>query len=480
MEKLNIDCLILIFNELRKNNKSLYSCLLVNKKWCHLVVPILWRKYPYFFSSEKSKEKFSNIILSCLPTSSKQLLLDNNIKLPSTILSKSPTFNYVSFCKFLRDVNIDNIINVVFKEEIFNNATNCSEKINLLKQEIYKLFISQCKNIKELECIASQPLPSFPGAQTCFSQLYKLGIDLYYANSNNLYEMSQICKNLSEIFVYNYSQDIPGLISLIDAQKNLKSVSLHGHIKKGTCEEISNALAKKGSTINYLSLCGSVGIISHSFLTSLINLKSLIIHYNFNKSYEAIKKFQEYLENSNFPDLQFLYICNDLSCFKELAVLIEKTRGNILDVSVNISNRYARNTGILLKAISNNCPKIKLLSAQLRFEDLIYLKLLLMNCKNLNKLYLYSLMDENNYIGDELLDILTKFSPKSLNYITISKDWRYSIDAFENFFESYRERKLLYFNVCDIGNSITTEHVNVVKKYFDEGIIANSRLLNDI
>src|ERR1700742_1999599 len=113
MEKLNIDCFILIFNELQADKKSLYSCLLVNKEWYHLIVPILWGNYPYF-NCEKSKEKYSNIILSCLPTSSKQLLFDNNIKLSSAILSNSLTFNYVSLCKFLRTGIINNIIKVVF------------------------------------------------------------------------------------------------------------------------------------------------------------------------------------------------------------------------------------------------------------------------------------------------------------------------------------------------------------------------------
>src|SRR4051812_12989838 len=113
MEKLNIDCLILIFNELRADNKSLYSCLLVNKEWCHLVVPILWEKYPTFFYCNKSKEKLSNVILSYLSSSSKQLLFENDINLPSTILSKPLTFDYISFCKFLDANTGDYIVDTV-------------------------------------------------------------------------------------------------------------------------------------------------------------------------------------------------------------------------------------------------------------------------------------------------------------------------------------------------------------------------------
>jgi hypothetical protein len=474
MEKLNIDCLILIFNNLWTDNNSLYSCLLVNKEWCHLIVPILWEKHCMHVGDENIKI-ISNIIFSCLSTSSQQLLFDNDIKLPLTILSKSPMFNYVSFCKFLEAYVINKIINVVFKVENLE-----FDKRNLLEQEVYKLFISQCKSIKSLGWKTYQPLPSFPGALTCFSQLYELSIDLYYVNSNNLYEMAQICKNLNTLYVYNYCQDIPGLISLIDTQRYLKNVSFYCDIKKGACEETSNALAKKGSTINHLTLQRSVGIISYSFLTSLINLKYLQIYRN-SKIYKGIKELQEYLAISKFPDLQSLRFSNDFSCFKELAMLIEKTKGNISNVSIYTSNKSAENTGMLLKAISNHCPKIEHLHTYLGPKDLIYLESLLKNCKNLISIDLNSL-NEINDIGDKLLDILTKFSPKSLNYIAISGDWEYSIDAFKQFFESYRERKLCFFDISSnnnvIGNYITIEHLNVVKEFFDEGIIEGSNLLD--
>src|SRR5436190_19447793 len=103
MNKLNIDCLITIFDQADKN--SLYSCLLVNKVWCNIVVPILWKKF-----SRYGYKKLLNTILSCLPSSSKQLLSDNGVRLPSTILSSSPLFDYISFCKFPSTQTINKII----------------------------------------------------------------------------------------------------------------------------------------------------------------------------------------------------------------------------------------------------------------------------------------------------------------------------------------------------------------------------------
>ena len=83
-----------------------------------------------------------------------------------------------------------------------------------------------------------------------------------------------------------------------------------------------------------------------------------------------------------------------------------------------------------------------------------------------------------NYIGDELLDILTKFSPNSLTDIIISGSWEYSIDAFERFFESCRERTLLYFGVIRDSSRyyITKDHEVIVRKYINDVVIINSNI----
>src|SRR2546421_260993 len=277
MEKLNVDCLILIFNELLTDKNALHSCLFVNKEWCNIVVPILWNEYSFRTlteGDEGSCKKFFNTIISCLPSSSTQLLSDNDIKLPSTIFLKPPLFNYVSFCKF-NDVNL--IVHMAFEEDFDPEGP----KEKLLEQEIYKLFVSQCKNVKDLWWITSQPLPLFPGASACFSQLYRLHISVKFVHSNTLHEMAQICKGLRELIINECSEDLPGLISLIDAQVNLKRVTIHPKInKKDTCKELSKALARKGNTIINFYLGSIVSTIPPSFLTSLINLKNLSIHNN--------------------------------------------------------------------------------------------------------------------------------------------------------------------------------------------------------
>src|ERR1051325_7420687 len=234
MEKLNVDCLQLIFDELKgEDNYSriLYSCLLVNKKWCNVVVPILWRECS-FNRIWTANEKIYSTMLSCLPPSSKQLLFDNDIKLPSTVL-KSPLFNYISFCEFPDADIVYSIVEMVLEKKPSSTLKpNNNNKKDLLEQQIYKLFVSQFNNIRELYWQTSQPLSLFPGASSCFSQLYSLYVDVEIVNSNALYEMAQICKDLSELTVNNCPEDLSGLISFIDAQRNLKSVRFNYRCKR--------------------------------------------------------------------------------------------------------------------------------------------------------------------------------------------------------------------------------------------------------
>ena len=172
MTKLNVDCLFLIFNELLEDSNSLYSCLLVNKEWCNVVAPILWGIYSWGNRSELEKKVY-NIILSCLPSPSKQLLFNNNIELPSTILLKPPLFNYISFCPYPSTSIINEIIGMV--------ELNNDNKRNFLEQEIYKLFVSQCKDIKYLCLVISQSLfIIFRGINVLFfnSKIYILNSNL--------------------------------------------------------------------------------------------------------------------------------------------------------------------------------------------------------------------------------------------------------------------------------------------------------------
>ncbi|GBC03823.1 hypothetical protein RclHR1_05340009 [Rhizophagus clarus] len=460
MSRLNVDCLVLVFNELRDKN-SLYSCLLVNREWCHLVVPILWNNFSWC-NVDEDESIFFDTILSLLPSTSRQFLSDNYIKLPSSIILKPPLFNYISFCKFPEADAIKRITEMVLD---FNSYDK--RKRNLLEQEIYKLFISQCKNVKELSWINSQPLSQFPGASTCFSQLHSLFIDLDYVNSNALHQMSNICRCLNTLIIYNCSQDLLELVFLIDSQRNLKNVNIYSNNnRRGNYKKLSKALAGKSNMIKHLHLN-----LNAKPSLSLVDLTDLSIFdcYSLNET----REFQHYLSILKFPDLQSLYVTGSIYSY-DLATLVQKTNGNILRAFFCGSNK--EDVGILIDAIAKNCRKIEILHISLCPTKFKHMVLLLNNCRNLVELNLSNDSVYLNYnAGNDLLNILAEYSPKSLTNITISYIWNFSPNVLERFFESFRKQPLFYFHVKD---SYYFEDIYKIKvrKFIDEGVVKYSNI----
>src|SRR5581483_10448743 len=112
--------------------------LLVNKEWCNIIVPILWKKYSW---DDESIKRYHNGLLYFLPSSSKNFLSDHNIEHPLKTLLKFPLFNYISFCMFPKFYYVGRITRFILE------GYEDHDKRNLLEQEIYKLFVNQCKDI---------------------------------------------------------------------------------------------------------------------------------------------------------------------------------------------------------------------------------------------------------------------------------------------------------------------------------------------
>src|SRR5277367_5248718 len=94
LKKMSVDCLNEIFEYLKDDKVTLYSCVLVNRLWYEVSVRFLWRN-----TCNYSTSNFRTLI-SCLPNESKEILSKNGIII-STPTSKPPIFNYASFCKVL-------------------------------------------------------------------------------------------------------------------------------------------------------------------------------------------------------------------------------------------------------------------------------------------------------------------------------------------------------------------------------------------
>ncbi|RGB23792.1 hypothetical protein C1646_773992 [Rhizophagus diaphanus] len=220
MSNLNVDTLFLIFEEIQYNSSisnvrnTLYSCLLVNKTWCSVIIPILW-KNPW--SKKKSN---NNVIISHLSNEAKENL-SNKIKNgnnASTILQR-PLYNYVSFCKYLDFYYLD--------ELLYHYTSNIERsKQSFIADEIWKLFINQNSKFTHLKITSCfyDPLFLIPGAEHCFSELKVL--KYYSRDDQKLLEwLSKISKSIKKFeLLCEWSSEIT---NLIEAQTNLNSIVLH-------------------------------------------------------------------------------------------------------------------------------------------------------------------------------------------------------------------------------------------------------------
>src|SRR6266498_1861173 len=246
MSQLVEDCLRIIFAELQDDSNSLYSCILVNRFWCRIGVPILW-KNPFIHNYEKGL-KLCDAIISLLPTSSKQLLFDNNIDIPLPIFSNQPLFNYISFSSKIPHDFINQMLTLIDGDE-----RTVLFKRNLLEREVYKLFVDNCKNIKNFYWKTPQPLPQYQGALNCFSQLQTLNVDLRFVTSISLFEMAQICQKVEDLQLWICNGDLPGLIDFIDGQKSLQSLFLYFNGVK-QCVRLSEVIKRKAATLKRFTI----------------------------------------------------------------------------------------------------------------------------------------------------------------------------------------------------------------------------------
>ncbi|POG72980.1 hypothetical protein GLOIN_2v1591077, partial [Rhizophagus irregularis DAOM 181602=DAOM 197198] len=106
------DCLSQIFRNLEKDQKSLYSCILVNRLWCATSIEFLWSRPFHFlytcpiscpcdeFMRIERSSKLIQVYLSCLNEKEKLLLMENKVRLPSSVKQK-PLFDYAGFIRYL-------------------------------------------------------------------------------------------------------------------------------------------------------------------------------------------------------------------------------------------------------------------------------------------------------------------------------------------------------------------------------------------
>ncbi|CAB4482903.1 unnamed protein product [Rhizophagus irregularis] len=475
MSKHNEDVLFLIFEELKDDSKSLFSCLMVNRLWCKTVIPILWKNPWCYDINYSNKNYLFAIIVSYLSDDIKESLTRQGIQLP-TVSFQLLLFDYLSYCKSI-DVNTISIITSIGTPLTYNRF--------ILEQECFILFMKKFPELKYLDMrLIEHQIFYFPEAKFRFESLCELLCDTSI-DSSYFYGLAWLCHCIQKLIIDNVEpKNYHGIAKLIGVQKNLKYFEWRDDHdlyfpgpNQDSYKEIFLALENKGHTINHLKLFFLYRYDSlQMVLPKLHKLKSLAIN---------IEPFSiDQLKLCVYRDLEIFRI--GYYELKEASIIIENSGGHLKKIFLESSyelddviDDFNDDSLIFIRKVYENCLSIEYLSlvfppSKHHFNEF---ERLLKTCKNLKSLLLViRYMDdvETDELllknGEDLLRLLIRSAPINLREIRFLYDVKFSLKALEEFFEKWRGRpSLTIFTYRSIYKE--SSYKELINTYKNDGII---------
>ncbi|GBB84832.1 hypothetical protein RclHR1_01140021 [Rhizophagus clarus] len=457
MSQLPADCLNEIFEYLEDDKLTLYSCILVNRLWCEVSVRIFWRD-----ASNYSISNF-NTLISCLPNKSKEILYENGI----VVSTKTPIFNYASFCKVLSINQVYYKIERILKNQQSTSLQNLDKNVHIVEQEMLKMFMNQISSLKSLifyHKLNYMPIfTSYPGSNDCLKNLSKLSC-CSNISSELYYQLSQNCHNILSLDINIITNISDGLSELISVQKNLKYLNIEQLIQRN---ELSSLVTKVPNTLIKLKLC-EYNFISLSFIAKFVNLQEL--EFSIKYIYEGFDKLQDVI----FPQLQVLKFTMFIPKVKLLIKFLEKNGKNLKEFYIKFCLNHSLNL-----AVAKFCTNLRKLGS-LRIIKLEKLKTIFNNCQYLESIKFFC---GSKYINEkEILETVVKDSQNVIELILhyVSRVRTELLpEELESIFISWTNRipqkslSLVIVKHDKVDNSLDTndENMEIIKKYIKLGVL---------
>ncbi|PKC75936.1 hypothetical protein RhiirA1_528316 [Rhizophagus irregularis] len=156
--KLTNYCLEEIFKYLKDDKTTLFSCILINRSWSELAIPILWSR-PFENPMYGNNINIFWTYISCLSIEKKQLLANKGIKLSDP--KKKPLFDYPKYLKGFDCLNFQIALSQwVGKTGLHQNSKNLMDKLSpaelkykteLCNQLIGPYLLTHSKNLRHLK-----------------------------------------------------------------------------------------------------------------------------------------------------------------------------------------------------------------------------------------------------------------------------------------------------------------------------------------
>ncbi|GET60610.1 uncharacterized protein OCT59_008411 [Rhizophagus irregularis] len=448
----------------RNDKSTLHSCILVNRLWCRLAIPLLWED-PFSFRTVICN--FIGIYLHNLNDDDLKSKLNqhiiNNNSLPSNTL-----FNYVKFLKYLNIFDIISCVGMWFtikKSEPGNNDFSATDFKRLIGISLFKIFIENEVNLHTLEIEISSIY-----YYTYFNDILEIILQntnfIHNISNLNLYVNSSI--RFSYDIINNEYMLIKNRISqIINLHQNLKKISFY-HDNFPLCQSLllskvsncSNTL----NTITFYNIDFKVVINLDKIFEQLNVLESVhIIH-----CYSLKNGFDQF-NNLTKPFKLKSLIINELSQIDNSLQLLLQKSGDYLEnfgYTLGILSNLSQNRQ-LLDLIIKYCENIKFLnffgSESHIFYQTFNIPNLIENIKQ-NLKYLSINLCDDVYLSNDnisiLLQNLGQTLPSKLEYLSLVFNIK------ENDFRIFLENSHnIFINKLKIMQTSSDNILNNVKEY---------------
>ncbi|RGB35799.1 hypothetical protein C1646_758901 [Rhizophagus diaphanus] len=197
-----------VIKYLQNDHSTLHSCILVNRLWCCLTIPLLWEN-PFSNSTRNC-----NIIIDIYLHNSKTKL--NEYEIINNLLPSNTLFNYLSFLKYLNTYTFITFVKK-WKMSTFKNELLKSSIIEICLL-IFKIFIENEVNLHTFEIEIPRIIED--------SRYLDHILELILQNPNFIYNIRNL--NLYSIFYGGIEIDIikDRVSRIIESHQNLKKILL--------------------------------------------------------------------------------------------------------------------------------------------------------------------------------------------------------------------------------------------------------------
>ncbi|GET60953.1 hypothetical protein GLOIN_2v1777852 [Rhizophagus irregularis DAOM 181602=DAOM 197198] len=398
-----------IIKYFRNDYSTLHSCILVNRLWCRLTIPLLWEDP---FSILNGNYNFIEIYLynlnDYLKTKLNEYQIIDNLLTPSSSSNNNTLFNYPNFIKYL---NICKIIPCIEGWLESNERTSKFINLNTLEIEISITdYYNTCAD-NILEIILQNPnfiknIKNLKFSILSSNKLIKNRI-LQIINSHQNLKRILLVKVFEKLNVLEsvhiiccYSLDTGFIQQIINLNKpfKLKSLFISGRLQ---IQSLQSLLQKSG---NYLENFGyGFGITNYDQLLKQ-QLLELIIKYCKNIKFLNLHRIENQITSLIFN-------------------LIENIKQFLNYLSINLVNHQVDNIKLILQNLGQSLPiKLEYLSMILHIKENDF-EIFLKNSQNtfFKKLLINNMIREYSNDNIDILPYIKEYIMKKerVKYLAI-------------------------------------------------------------